>query len=264
MKNLVIAALTIISLNSCRRDDTPAAPTPILPVEIVYDRGTADASTEKFSYNADKLSTITRADPVNGNSTTNFEYTGDLITKETWISKSHKGETNYTYSNGKLTSSDGMARNINGSQTTTSSSTFTYAADGTVTQKMTSKVINGNNVVSITNNTFIYTIANNQVVKTTQLWGNNNEHSSTAIYSYDGKNSPSKNIKGFQQLLLDPVVDLQGSPQQNYLLVKNQDTGIQQNYIIEYNADGFPTKISSFAYNNPSNAEEILWIVYNK
>lgn len=271
MKKSILVALAAISFVACNNDDdNVSSSNAILPVKLVSTNvQDKETSTVSFSYNGDKLSTITGTYGSENNKMT-FEYTGDLITKVTSVDGTDKDETVYTYTNGKLTSSVLNGSESNGTYINTASTNYTYNSDGTVAAteiqkhtKPSDPTFNYTNTIN-----YIYTITNGQITKKIVTYiSTPNNHVETASYTYDTKNSVFKNVRGFNALLLglnqESIGENFSLSQNNYLTITTLEGTSTSNsqYSHEYNANGYPTKTIE-TYNGSKLTENI--ITYNK
>ncbi|UTN06224.1 hypothetical protein L0669_09965 [Flavobacterium bizetiae] len=251
----VVAALTFAS---CSSDDnnTENAEDTILPKTLKYTdiAFPSENANYTFKYNGNKI--VSTTDEFGR---TDYTYDGDLIVKEVnYDTESVKGkdiisdQTTYTYANGKLVSSsyaeafstaypDGQYRNRR---------VFTHNADGTIkVERYQTNAKTG--VEEKSNYVEVLTFANGNLVKSVET---NTEFNTsfTAVYEYDTKNNPLKNILGFS--LLKDHSEGEGSLSSVNNVVKytasysvNNESSVYKRELT-YNEKGYPVK--NTAYKN--------------
>ena len=166
----------------------------------------------------------------------NFTYTGDLITKVEYFQDPLDNEPTYTsefdYSNNKLVQRKTFEGNV-----LTSKVDYFYESDNTVT------IFNIAYTGTETNSTISKKYyLNGEVIKSESI-NPNGSINSTTLYYYDSKNSPSKNILGYN-------IAFEGGFTGGNLhnLVKTVSPIFQTNdyritdYLYEYNSNGYPSK----------------------
>jgi hypothetical protein len=236
MKNFAFAfsALFMI-LTSCSSDSSSSSNSELLlEKEIVTDSSDGSTYTMTYTYNGTNLSKISYDDDGTYDK---FYYTGDLITKIEFFDDADVLEqrTTYTYnSDNKLISYVSLDYlNDDGEK-----EVYTYNADGTVTG-----VSYYGDSVTQTNlgSTRTLTFSNGEVVSEVSTSGSN-----TFTYTYDTKNHPYKNIKGFDKIGAYSDSDNIGVNHNLLTLVQNSGTFTNtQNYSYTYNSDNYPITMSS-------------------
>lgn len=266
-----------LMLGSCSRDNeenivnNPIAPpveTPILPTEMVEEEG-GERIVTTFSYDIDKLKEIQTKSPDNDWSKYSFTYSGDDITKIVMAeSNGDKAEYNFVYQNGKLISANYVHNESH--YENRANITYTYNQDGTVNinENISSTNSQDANYRKQTNSTTILTFDANQDITKLAFTEENNHHiNETKITTqYDTKFSPFKNIKGLNPLIYDIVVDItefskyakvsqrmenKYTPKQNLSSPNESIKNIT--YTNEYNANGYPSKITELEETQYSN-----------
>lgn len=235
MKNfaLTFSALFMI-LMSCSSDSSSSSSEILLKNEIVTDPSDGSSYTMTYTYNGTNLTKISYDDD---GSYDKFYYTGDLITKIEFFDDTDflEGKTTYTYnSDNKLTSyvsldylSDDGEREV-----------YTYNTNGTV-----SGVSYYGDLVTQTtpSSTRTITLSNGEVISEVSTSGSN-----SFTYTYDTKNHPYKNIKGFDKI--GAYSDSDNLGVNHNLLTRVQTSGTftnTQNYSYTYNSDNYPLTMSS-------------------
>lgn len=255
-KLLCLFVTTALTLASCSNDDNNAenAESTILPNTIKYTDidYPSENATYTCKYNGNKI--VSTTDEAGR---TDYTYEGDVIVKEVnYDTESEKGkdvksdETTYAYANGKLVSSsfvEGFSANFPNGQYK-SRRVFTHNADGTVkVEKYQTNSVTG--LESKSNYVEVLTFENGNLIKSVET---NTEFNSvfTAVYEYDTKNNPLKNILGFS--LLKDHSEGEGSLSSVNNVVKytasyssNNESNVYKRELV-YNEKGFPLKITSY------------------
>jgi hypothetical protein len=126
-----------------------------------------------------------------------YTYNGNLITKEESVDVAGvvQNSTAYAYNDkNKIISSTYTTSKGN-----VYKSVYVYNADGTVTSTQHSTSISG--AVTPSGNTNVFTFSNGNLVKNVSTYtGTNYNSTSTRVYLFDAKNSPTKYILGFSNL----------------------------------------------------------------
>ncbi len=244
----LFGALALV-LTSCSSDDNQEGNV-ILPKTIKYSSVAypSDNSTYVATYNGTKI--VSMKDETGR---TDYSYEGNLVVKATnYDTESGKDIlsdiTTYQYTNGKLagyTFAEAFSAEFPEGRYK-SRIAFTYNADGTVKRERY-------NIEGTTETKSVYsevlTFANGNLVKSVQT---ESESGSvfTAEYEYDNKNSPYKNIAGFN-LLVDHS-EGEGSVYSSvnnivkYTASYSNETASVFKSEIVYDANNFPTKITNF------------------
>lgn len=248
-----LSAIAIVSLASCSDSDNESSTNPstdVLPKKIVWEQDDPDGFNYEitYTYNGNKL--IQGTD--NDGTIERYTYTGDLITK---IEEIYDGVVEFQElfeydSTGRLVLhkyqellDDYQERNV-----------LVYNTDGTVTQNSYNETLNSTATVPS-----VYTLSfeNGEMTKIVQ------QGYSTYKYTYDGKNSPFKNVTGYAAVSYITHGDFETEGKnQNILSVVDQTHN--QSYMantIQYNANNYPTKVTSVAVfdsNYPNTTEELV------
>lgn len=255
-KQLFLFVVAAFTLASCSSDDNNAenAEDTILPKTLKYTD--IDFPAENATYNS-KYSGNKIVSTTDEFGRTDYTYDGDLIVKEVnYDTESVKGKdvisdvTTYTYASGKLVSSsyaesfstaypDGEYRNRR---------VLTYNADGTI--KVEIYKTNSTTGLEEKSDYFeVLTFANGNLIKIVET---NTEFNTsfTALYEYDTKNNPLKNILGFN--LLKDHSEGEGSLSSVNNVVKyttsysvNTDSNVYKRELT-YNEKGYPVKNTAY------------------
>jgi hypothetical protein len=209
MKKIFILSLSLVTLLiSCKKnDDSPVTPTAsILPKKLIND---STGETFLFTYDGNKLKEYS-----GGSYKAVYKYTGNLITAIYEYEDSKlEDSTNFTYENDRLKSDIYYYTYIRNNQpfTEVSKNVYTHNADGTITvQHFRTDYTTG--VLTLQpNRGTVLTYANGNMVKSesnsTYTTLDNNGNSSTIstkytnVFEHDSKNSPFKNVTGFNKLI---------------------------------------------------------------
>lgn len=222
----------------------PSGEVLVKKVSITYEDEDEDETyTEvtEYVYNGSKLTKIVY--PYNYED--RFTYTGDLITKmEYFEGNTSYGHTDFTYdSAGRLTK---VAFNEDSYNRTKS---FVYNNDGTVTCTTQTNSL-------IQTSTFHY--ENGEVVKIVHNGG------LAENISYDGKNSPFRNITGFNKIAFAiQEYDLIFGSTQNVLQYSDATTNdIISSNTMTYNSQNYPTTLTYTTYYDFENYSETYKFTY--
>jgi hypothetical protein len=228
-KLLYLFSATLLVLSSCSSDDdTTSAPTATVLLKKASYVSTGESFTTDFTYSGNKL--VSYVDSF-GDKTT-FTYTGELITKI--VDTDNKGvvdqTTEFTYTNGKLTSEISLEPGDDYKYKTK----YVHNTDGTISFEEF-RVLVATGVEQKSDYSGKYTFIGGNLVKKekSSLASNSSE-----TYEYDTKNSPLKNVIGFN-LLMDSDYSI------NNVIKRTTPNDITTN-TYTYNANGFPTEQKSF------------------
>lgn len=163
-----------------------------LPVKF-----TMDGEASAITYDGNKI--VSMKSPDNS-SIISFTYTGDLISKISFVQGPFKNEVTYTYGNGMLTEANEILNLGTSDEIKTS---FMFSAPISNTIKGIKKVTEGLNTYTLN---MTYTLENNRVVNyigtgTGTLEGKPTEYTEKGTFQYDTKNGIFKNVKGFDKLI---------------------------------------------------------------
>ena len=226
-KNIIAAFLLISTLISCSSDSsskTETKPTTsILVKQIVKTYSSNEADILTYKYDGNKIVSET----FDGGSITYYTYTGDVITKiETkGADNITKSSFDYIYLNGKV------VKEIEKNNWETDSRTFTYNANGTVSYARTR--------TSGESTTGLLTFENGNLVKNEEFYSGQFPFTNTAIFGYDTKNNPFKNVLGFNLLLYSNPEDMFSKNNMTQIEVPGNSMDY---YTFKYDANGYPTE----------------------
>lgn len=233
-KLLYLFAASLLVFTSCSKDDNNSSDSAssILVKKRINVGYNGLSSSENIVYNGNKIVSITEQD----GSVFKYTYTGELITKTEEIDA--KGvvdyTTEYTYTNGKLTTSI----NKNTGSEFYYKVKYTHNADGTVSyDQFRGTVATG--VEEEYGATGKYTFKDGNLVK---LEVSNYGDEKFYVYEYDTKNSPFKNVTGLSLLLDDETAV-------NNVVKETRTSGSGDNihtyittYSYTYDANNYPTE----------------------
>ncbi len=255
MKKYFLYIITLaLFIVSCKKNDpivdviSPPIQNYILPksITIINANGTF---TSTFSYNGNKLVSI-----VGTSSIVSYTYTGNLVTKITSTNSAPNESLNiedFVYNIDNTISSIATYYEYNNSGQTIKSKNiirYIYNVNGTINQRNYNIDIN-NGLETPDNYSVDYTFTNGNITK-----GNNINYNSfnlrEQIFEYDLKNSPYKNVLGYNKLFKE-------RSNTNNLLKRiltdtiyfNGQTIVTsdiQTRTYVYNSDNFPTEIKNF------------------
>ena len=251
-----LAALATVSLTSCSSDDSdssnqnPDPSTSVLPKRVVWEQQDPDGFNYDitYTYNGNKL---LQGNYTNGDKE-KFYYTGDLITKIEYL---YDGQVDaqelFEYdSNNRLVTykyqdlEDGYQER----------SVFVYNTGDTVTESYYSETMTS---PSSTATVIILTFADGEMTKIVQ------QGFSTYNYTYDSKNSPFKNVTGYAAIAYAAHGDFEteGKNQNILSIVDQTNNSAYMTNTIQYNANNYPTTITSVAIldsNYPNTTDELV------
>nr|WP_294783185.1 hypothetical protein [uncultured Flavobacterium sp.] len=256
-KNLFyFLAVSAAFLTSCANDvvEVKDKSKVILPKTIKY-TNSVGSSEFTINYNNNKIVSI-----VGKNERTDYTYEGNFITKEikyntTGGKKVKLTEYSYSYSNGKLASTNFAKRFSdqfpNGDYK--ERSVYTFNADGNaVVKSYYTDLSSEENKNERELETVVLSFDNGNLIKKVSELSllSGLHYAETRVdeykYEYDTNNNPFKNVLGFDLLMKDVFVNnvikttiSSVLPNGSYL---NTDT-TKTNYI--YNVNGYPTKVTS-------------------
>jgi hypothetical protein len=229
-KIIALFSVFTLVLSSCSKDDVvsevPTSPVVsyVLPSKIIDISSNGETSTSLVTYNGNKIVQI-----VDNQEKTVYTYSGDFITKVESFTNGNtiEGNTLYTYENNKLKTL--VNTEYNGTLIYKSKYVFTHNTNGTVDFLKYS--INTANVET-PSGSGKYTFLNGNLVK-------EEEGLMVAVYEYDAKNNPMKNVLGFDKLLDDEAsINNKTKVTRTY----NSGTPTVRVYQFDYNAAGYPTE----------------------
>lgn len=252
-----LSAVAIVSLASCSGNDdesstnpNPDPSTSVLPKRVVWEHEDPEGFNYDitYTYNGNKL---VQGNYIDG-TVERYTYTGDLITKVEYVFEGQVDTQQlFEYdSNNRLVThkyqdlvDDNQERSV-----------FVYNADGTVTENYYSE-----SMTSPSTNAFVMTLTfvNGEMTKLVQ------QGYSTLNYTYDSKNSPFKNVTGYAAIAYAKHGDYETEGKnQNILSVFDEtDNRSYMTNTIQYNADNYPTQVTSIAIfdsNYPDTTEQLV------
>jgi hypothetical protein len=227
-KLLYLFTASLLVFTSCSNDDNNSSDpaSSILVKKITYPKPSGSTYAEAIIYNGNKIVSLTGDDYV-----IKYTYVGDYITKsEEFDENGVLDYTNeYTYTNGKLTSFIEIEAGSDDNYKTK----YVYNADGTITYEgftITSGVEKKNG------NDGKYTYKDGNLIKEEDSYG-------VTIYEYDTKNSPIKNVLGYNLLLGDDSGNVNNVIKETYTSVSttNAYTSIVTS-VYKYDVNNYPTE----------------------
>jgi hypothetical protein len=242
MKKLITLLFAVALMFGCSSDsstsdsstsDSNSSNSSILIRKTIFSTETEGIQgTNEFIFQGRKL---LKAMTSNG-SYSKFTYTGDLITKEEYFQDPLNNEPTNTivfdYSDNKL-----VQRKMYQGNVLKNKVDYFYESDNTV------RIFHATYTGTETNTTISKKYyLNGEVIKRESL-NPNGSINSTILYYYDTKNSPSKNILGYNIAFESGIT---GGVLHN--LVKTVSSPLQTNdngiidYLYEYNSNGYPIK----------------------
>ena len=243
MKELIyILSVTILMLQSCSSGDSSSSGSS----SILCKKQVNGTFVFDYIYNGNKMDRII----VNGQLNTKYYYTGDLITKnEGYIDNQLRWITTFTYDNGKLSTRLLVDLNPDADPEITSGlkTTYTYNSNNTISYEEYDVKAT---VQSTSSSTGIITLLNGQVVKSESTYG-------TTLVTYDNKNSPFKNVTGFDKLM--PAF-LYGVYQINNPITIEYYDNSATTFYYQYNEQGYP--ISWYAINSSGSSSNSTQYFY--
>jgi hypothetical protein len=226
---LLVSAFALLVTSCTSSDDSPPNETGDMLPRTITDVSPLDGTlTSQYVYNGNKIVSSTDSDGV----VEQYTYTGDRITRIKYYTGTFlEQQDNYTYDGqGRITS----YQRIDPDDSLGNLETFTYNSNGTVS---TSKFIGDDVTQDIPSGTGIIYFTNGEATKIELFDGP--DLLSTYNFTYDTKNSPFKNITGFNALSY--VEDDAGGMIHN-VLTADYD-GTDYTYDMTYNANNYPTTV---------------------
>jgi hypothetical protein len=250
MKTIFKIILLSLVITSCSNSDGDINPNGLLLRKVI-----SDGVEILVSYNGNRIERITSND---GLDETKFYYTGDLITKiEVYYGAILATLKRYQY--------DGQGNPVNfidyNYNTKTSEKVIlAYNLDGTLTYNLyKGNLVSQNNISSRQSNA---TITNGEItslneVDNTYSWSPSDK---TYKLTYDNKNTPFKNILGYEKILLIDRNFSENGINHNNVKEITIDNLSGESYTsmtadIQYNSNNFPINIEytyKYAYNDTS------------
>ncbi|MDN3678244.1 hypothetical protein QWY90_13095 [Flavobacterium paronense] len=233
MKKLALLSLLFVVLQSCSSGDSTTTPPDEILVKKIVDTDPAGVFTTNYTYNGKKIVEAVL-------STTNYirrgvyTYTGDVITKIEYfdIDNTLTGSNVYNFNTDNRLESTVKLNYSNGTGTR---EVYTYTPDGNYSTIVYSGDLTTQNTV----------VSHNSITMSNGSISSRIEDTGTVIktntYVYDTKNSPFKNVIGFEQQSHNQIL-------WNYSENGGAVSTTEQHYT--YNANDFP--VSHYAGTNTS------------
>lgn len=245
----VLGAITFV-FTSCSKDDNDASDpaSPILVKKITTTYSDGDLFTEEYHYRGNKIVSVTEGD----GSVSKYTYTGDLITKIEYFDETGllNDISEYGYTDGLMTSyTEKYDKDYN------IKTKYTHNNDGTVSYEQF-KVNIDTGLEEKFQQTGRLTYKDGNLIKAERSY---DKFETVEIYEYDTKNSPFKNILGWN-LLLDE------EPAVKNIIKKVDTSGSQGNihigtniYTYKYDVNNYPTeKVTNFS--NSTDTETVQYV----
>lgn len=222
-----MAALALFMMTSCSDDDSASNNngnnTGVALLKKTVTESPEGTLTTNYTYDGTKLVKITATD----GSTSEFFYTGDLLMRAVHHGPDLDQEDFYTYDNqGRLSTFLYLSYDVEWGN----KNEYTYNQNGTITVK---EYIGDLASQTQLNSTGTVTLQNDNI---TQYDTANGKY----IYTFDSKNSPSKNVTGDKAMAL-AFVDGGVNNQLYYALSFNGAAQESSVYTYTYNSDNYPT-----------------------
>lgn len=221
-----LICISLMILTSCSSDDSSAqnVETSRVPKkQIIFDlKGPVPID---FVFDGNKIVSSTHS----GNYVVKYTYTGDLITKK----EASDFTDEYSYTNGKLTT---YLRKLPGRDYYDKYS-YTYESNDVVSFVVTRVTIStgAEEVISAKN---IYTLKDGNIIKY-------ETKSSVTTYKYDNKNSPKRNILGFNKIFeYQPQVSSSVNNVTSYTTTLPDNSSYTNEITYTYDDHNFPTEIN--------------------
>ncbi|WP_026730474.1 hypothetical protein [Flavobacterium denitrificans] len=236
------ALALIITSCSSNDDDSGKNEVVILPKTIKFSEPDypLENTTSIITYDGNKI-----VSSIDEETKTIFTYEGNVIVKsiEYEITGDKREEQSFSYTNGKLTSTL-YARKFTSQYPFGQYKgryVYTYNPDGTVKREVYS--INPTTGIESKNDYLeVYTFQNGNLVKmvaTDQPSGVSSVR--TSLYEYDIKNSPFKNVLGYN-LLIDADNSSVNNLTKHTYTYSGDNSSYSRKTVYEYNDKGYPTK----------------------
>lgn len=272
MKNLLQILLIsglFVSCSSSNDDEVMTEPTtPILLVKQNYlaANGTVEGSMN-YTYNGDK---IVKMETSDGNEKVEFTYNGDEISKSiNYVDNQIRQINEFFYTNGKLTSQ--KVTESYSPHTYNYTINYDYVNENYVKYTRVTSYTTNSSTGAITYSTTDYEafISNGNLNKI--ISKSTNSGTTTYNYTYDDKNNPCKNIRGYTKAMIfdstnSDLSSINNLTKRTYnqLLLNTEYTGTTTK-TLTYNSNNFPSKIVTVENNsNVPTQSYIDTFEYNK
>lgn len=235
---------------SCSNDDNDSSdPASSILVKKITEYENSLPVFRDVLYNGNKIVSITETD----GSQTKFTYNGNQIVKIEEFDEDglSEGPIEYGYTNGLMTSYVEKYDDLYNHKTK-----YIHNNDGTVSYEQF-KVNISTGVEEKDGQTGKLTFKDGNLIKAERSYGKSN---SVEIYEYDTKNSPFKNVLGWNLMLDD-------EPTTNNVIKRTYTSGSDANphtsetiYSYKYDANNYPTeRVATFLYDSSSETETTLY-----
>lgn len=234
-KITALICFSLLILTSCSSDDNTSQNTETSRVpkkQIISDLN--GPVTIDFVFDGNKIVSGTHS----GNYVVKYTYTGDLITKK----EASDFTSEYSYTDGKLTT---YLQKLTGRDYYDKYS-YTYESNDVVSFVVSRITIStgAEEVISAKN---IYTLKDGNIIKY-------ETSSSTTTYNYDNKNSPMRNVLGFNKILeSQPQVSSSVNNVTSYTVTLANNSSYTNEIAYVFDENNFPTEINyksfSFKYS---------------
>jgi hypothetical protein len=242
MKKILLSGLLFILFvtASCSSDDSPSASGGLKVAsfrEKIYVNGNLNSDYNfVFNYQDGKLVNVVR-----GTSTIEFTYSGDKITtSNVYVNDVLSSTTDYNYSGNLLTS---IIYNVQDEKTD-----LIYS--GNVLQSMKSSYLDGGTWIQHQQND--YTFSNNNIQQKVRTNSDGSfAFSYKSSYDYDNANNPFRNMNPYLRLIvnfetIDIISKNNVTKQYSYPSVGSTTPTLSHNYVIDYNADNYPVSVKKY------------------
>jgi YD repeat-containing protein len=246
-KLLYLFTASLLVFTSCSKDDDNSydSPSSILPKKITFTESDGTSYSEDIVYNGNKIVSVTEAD----GSQRKFTYNGNQIVKIEEFDKDglSEGPTECDYTNGLMTSYVEKYDDLYNHKTK-----YIHNNDGTVSYEQF-KINISTGVEEKYGQTGKLTFKDGNLIKAERAY---DKSTSVEVYEYDTKNSPFKNVVGWNLILDD-------EPTTNNVIKRTYTSGSGGNlytsetiYSYKYDANDYPIeKVATFPYGNSTSTE---------
>lgn len=252
MKAIFKIILLLLVITSCSNSDNDINPNGLLLRKVISD----DSDITLLFYNGIRIERMETMSANDGLYETIFYYTGDLITKiEEYDGATLSSVLRYQY--------DGQGNPIsfidyNYYNNTSEKVILTYNLDGTLTYNLyKGNLVSQNNISSCQSNA---TLTNGEITSFNEVDNTYSGSPSNKTYTltYDNKNTPFKNILGFEKILLIDRYFWGFGVNHNNVKEITIDNLTGESYTsmiadIQYNSNNFPINIEytyKYSYND--------------
>ncbi len=267
-KNLFLSSLIFLSLSCSSTDVEDGGTDPQYPFLVT--KAIVDGDVYTIKYDGVKILEQSNAD---GSNKFVYTYTGNVITQiKDYYNGSLNSTTDFTYDNDKLINVKVVS--ITSGSNTTSIKTLTYSYPNSTTINCTqirNYTLAGN--LQTDKSEIVYTVKDGDVISSKEKYYHNNVLAGniTETYTYDDKNNPYKNVKGFDKIeLYNPWASNDNlSGKKNLVLFTNSNTPTSSAisnyklvYITSYNTANYPNQITETQYNSSNQVSSSQTTIY--